>query len=122
MTAYAVNEMTMQFNKFDRILLRTSANVKYVSSPDASPKGEWSVIVEMNDDVMACQGDVVIRIPKQDVMLSAKYSLTEAMQSLEKLRGGRKEEEAVQVNGPTRGRIQQKRHKHPDKIKRGRTD
>lgn len=84
-----------EIGQFDQVKLLTSKNVSYLSAPPetkVSPKGLWSVVGIVSDDLLLAQNSVLIRIPATDVLLITKYDLGKITNNLGKLSNVKKED------------------------------
>ena len=78
----------VKFKQFDQVQLITTKNVKYLSAPSGttiSPKGVWSVVGVVDDELMLAKNNVIIRIPVLDVLKISEYDLSEITQFLGRL-------------------------------------
>jgi len=78
----------VKFKQFDKVQLRTSINVKYRSSPPGakvSPKGVWTVIAAMGDELLLSKHDTIIRIPSVDVLKIADHNMVDINATLGRL-------------------------------------
>jgi hypothetical protein len=70
--------MLYKINQFDRIKIRTTKNIKYLSSPDAkmpSPHGIWIVIGNVDTDLLVCKNAAICRVPVGDVIVMGRSKL-----------------------------------------------
>ena len=67
------------YKQFDLVTLKTTINVKYLSSePDivSNPKSMWLVVGFVGQDALLNSGTTLIRIPITDIVLYAEYKGT----------------------------------------------
>ncbi len=96
--------MPDKISRFDQVRLLTTRNVSYLSAPPGmhlDPKGIWSVIGAVGNDLLLAKKQTIIRIPSEDVKVLADFDVNKITASLENLIHGRKERNAAQDPGRT---------------------
>ena len=68
----------MVINRFDKVTLITTANIKYLSDKPGektTPDGIWSVIGAIDNELLVSKQEAIVKVPYQDVLLRMKYQL-----------------------------------------------
>ena len=85
----------VQFKQLDRVQLRTTKNITYLSAPPgsiASPQGAWSVVCVVGaSELMLAKDTTMIRVPVADVLKIADHNLNDLNAVLGRLTDGRRE-------------------------------
>lgn len=78
-----------RIGRFDQVRIKTTKNVKYLSAPPGtkiSPQGIWSVVaVVADDELLLAKSNAIVRIPINDVLKVADYSLKDVLAPLGRL-------------------------------------
>ena len=70
--------MLYKINQFDRIKLRTTKRIKYLSSPSGampSPQGIWSVVGGFDKDLLVCKDGALCRVPISDTIIVGRSKI-----------------------------------------------
>jgi hypothetical protein len=73
--------------QFDVVQLTKVDNVKYLSGPkgrSATPKGNWTVIGFIENDVVIERDNTVVRMPANDVVRIAAYDIQTVMDAVKR--------------------------------------
>lgn len=83
--------MADTIDRFDMVMINDQSNITYLSGPPnekPSPKGNWSVVFVINNDIVCAQGLFVVRIPANQVKVIAKYNPQPLINVLGKMSDG----------------------------------
>jgi len=70
--------MTNRIGILDQVIILTTKNVSYLSAPpdyEVKPDGPWIVSSAIDDELMLCKNNVVIKIPAKDVFKVLGYNI-----------------------------------------------
>lgn len=82
-----------EIRQFDRVKIRTTKNIKYLSSPPGtmpSPHGFWSVVGNCGRDLVISKNGAICKVPINDIIIAGH---SEADRLLEIINDRRKEKE-----------------------------
>lgn len=83
----------VRFKQFDRVQLRTTRNITYLSSlpgTNPSPQGVWSVVgVVGTNELLLAKNTTIVRVPVTDVLKVADHNLNTLNTVLGRLTDGR---------------------------------
>jgi pSer/pThr/pTyr-binding forkhead associated (FHA) protein len=89
------------FKQFDIIQLKTTKRVKWMSGPPnqtISPKGNWSVVGILGEELVVCKDSTIIRIPHQDTIKIGDYRIEKLLEEKENTNGEEKREKREKDN------------------------
>ena len=68
--------MPYEIRQFDRIKLRTTKNIRYMTAPPGggmpTPHGIWSVVASVGGDLLICKGPIICRVPISDICIAGR--------------------------------------------------
>jgi len=75
-----------EIRQFDKIKLRTTKNIRYLSAPPnemPSPHGIWTVVANINKDLLICKGDAICRVPVSDVVIAGRSEIDRILERID---------------------------------------
>lgn len=77
--------MKYEIRQFDRIRLKTTRNIHYLSAPPGeipSPHGVWIVVGNIGKDLVVSKDDAVCRVPVEDITLAGRAKSSHLMEQI----------------------------------------
>lgn len=82
---------SVKFSQFDRVTLRTTKNVKYLSAPPDTkldPNGLWTIAAIVDNELLLVKEAAVLRIPAADVIKHHEHDIAELFSILGRMADG----------------------------------
>ena len=78
------------WQRFDKIQLLTTRNIKFLSGPSgrpATPDGNWSIIGNLPGGMLlAAKDETIIAVPLTDVKKVAEYSIDKVLKNIRRVK------------------------------------
>jgi len=88
----------MELKPLDTVYITSTKGVTFLSAPPntkVDPKGLWTIAANMGDNVLITKGEMVVLIPKSDVLKAQESHLDAIMDYLKGTSNGKRDSKST---------------------------